>query len=297
MGRDPLHDYRKRCIYHITIGKDAACPVFSFVSGSSQSPLVTRSSVGEIIERNIRNFPNLCPSLQILQYVIMSDHIHFAIFVRDYMPRSLGSYIGIMKVKTGQEVRKLYPNVAKVFADDFHDRYLRPAHDLNTILNYIRENPKRLLIRRENPNFFSRLNNIDINGSSWQAYGNLQLLQNPFKAPVIVHRADSTQLKEAKLRRWKHLSENGGVLVSPFISSQEKEVRRQCESVNGKIILISNSPLAEREKPSSHNYYLCSSGRLLILAPLNSLPDARETFVYLNSIAESICMRSLFSGV
>lgn len=28
MGRDPKHDYRSRCIYHITIGKAPTCPAF-----------------------------------------------------------------------------------------------------------------------------------------------------------------------------------------------------------------------------------------------------------------------------
>ena len=97
MGRDPKHDYRGRSIYHITISKAPACPPFSKISGSPLNPLVSRTIIGEIIEQQIFNFPNLHPSLQILQYVIMPDHIHFAIFARDYLPRALGRYIGMRK--------------------------------------------------------------------------------------------------------------------------------------------------------------------------------------------------------
>ena len=89
-------------------------------------------------------------------------------------------------------------------------------------------------MRRHNPDFFRRHNNIIINGTQWQAYGNLQLIDNPFKAPVIIHRADSNQLITTKLRRWQHLAENGGVLVSPFISPAEKKVRRMCEEATAK---------------------------------------------------------------
>lgn len=187
MGRDPKHDYKSRCIYHITIGKAPGCPDFSCVSGSPDQPLVCRSPIGAIIESQILNFPNLSSLLQILQYVIMPDHIHIAIFVRGYLPRALGSYIGMMKVKCGQLIREKYPETKAVFTEDFHDRYLRPMHSLSTIIEYIRQNPYRLLVRRHNPEFFRQRNNVSIKDSLWQAYGNIQLLENPFKAPVVIH--------------------------------------------------------------------------------------------------------------
>ena len=288
MGRDPKHDYRGRSIYHITICKAPACPPFSKISGSPASPLVSRTIIGEIIEQQILNCPNLHPSLQILQYVIMPDHIHFAIFARDYLPRALGRYIGMMKVKTGQLIRASFPEITDIFAPDFYDRYLLPSHKLQTIINYIQENPKRLLERIQNPLFFQRMNNLEIKGSQWQAYGNMQLLQNPFKGPVVIHRSDSEAILNAKHRRWKHLYDNGGVLVSPFISQAEKEVRRDCEDAGGKIILISNQPFGERQKPAAHDFEQCSRGALLILAPVIPLTPGRETFLFLNSIAEFI---------
>lgn len=264
MGRDPKHDYKSRCIYHITICKAPECTDFCRILGSLEQPKIERSRIGQIIESQILNFPKLCSSLQPLQYVIMPDHIHFALYAREYLPRVLGSYIGMMKVKCGQLIRMEFPLLEHVFTPDFHDRYLRPYHRLSTIIEYIRQNPYRLLVRRFNPDYFNRINNIEIGGSLWQAYGNLQLLDNPFKAPVVIHRSDSELVKANKHRRWKHLTENGGVLVSPFISPEEKSVRRQCEQINGKIILVSNAPFGEREKPSAHDFELCAKGRLLI---------------------------------
>ncbi|MDE6249028.1 MAG: hypothetical protein K2M29_04880, partial [Paramuribaculum sp.] len=196
--------------------------------------------------------------------------------------------IGMMKVKTGQLIRASFPEITDIFTPGFHDRYLLPSHKLQTIINYIQDNPKRLLERIQNPLFFQRLNNLEIKGTQLQAYGNLQLLDNPFKAPVVIHRADSEALRSAKLNRWKHLSENGGVLVSPFISPAEKEVRRRCEASGGKIILISNRPFTEKQKPAAHDFEQCSKGHLLILAPTTALPTARRTFLFLNHLAESI---------
>lgn len=288
MPRDYGHDYRSRCIYHVTMTKAHGIPVFSRISGSPESVIVERSPLGSIIEQQIRNFPNLYPALKILQYVIMPDHIHFAIFAESILPKALGSYIGMMKVKCGQLAKEKLMVSPPIFEKDFYDRILRRGHSLKTICNYIRQNPYRLLVRQQNPGLFRRINNIKINDSLWQTYGNLQLLDNPFKAPVLIHRADSETLKANKQLRWLYLAENGGVLVSPFISPAEKAIRRQCEEANGKVILLRNTPFKEKEKPAAHDFTLCSEGRLLILAPMSPLPSDRKTFLYLNSVAESL---------
>ena len=289
MPRDYIHDYKSRSIYHITMTKAHGIPVFSKISGSLENPAIVRSSIGKIIEEQIWNFPNLCPALRVLQYVIMPDHIHFAIFAQEQLPKALGSYIGMMKVKCGQLAKDLLSIPPPIFERDFYDRILRRNHNLDTICHYIRQNPKRLLIRQSSPDYFRRVNNIAINGSLWQAYGNIQLLENPFKAAVIFHRSDSAQLRAAKQRRLKHLYENGGVLVSPFISLAEKEVRRKCEAANGKVILLSNEPFGAREKPALHDFERCAAGRLLILAPMTALSPCRKTFLHLNATAESLC--------
>lgn len=290
MHRDPKHDYKSRCIYHITIGKDPECPAFSQIRGTLEDVVVVKSGIGKIIEGQILNFPNLCKALQVLQYVIMPDHVHFAVFAREVLQYPIGRYVGMLKVKCGQQIRAQFPGVKNIFTSGFHDRYLRPTHSLPVIIEYIRQNPYRLMVRRMNPDFFRRVNNIVIQDSHWQAYGNLQLLDNPFKAPVVIHRADSESVKSNKIRRWKHLAGNGGVLVSPFISPEEKGIRRLCEEINGKVILLCNEPFKEREKPSAHDFDLCAQGKLLILAPMSALPSGRESFLYLNSIAETIAI-------
>lgn len=290
MPRDFNHNYRSRCIYHITMTKAAGIPAFSRIADTPGRPIVERSPIGMIVEEQIRRFPAFCSELRVLQYVIMPDHIHFAIFAQSELSKALGSYIGMMKVKCGQLAKEQLSIEPPLFEKDFYDRILRRGHKLDTICEYIRQNPFRLLMRRHNPDFFRRVNNINIAGRLWQAYGNLQLLDNPFKGPVVIHRADSDSIRSAKCQRWKHLAENGGVLISPFISQAEKEIRRECEMANGKVIILSNKPFGEREKPAAHDFERCSQGLLLILAPLTPLPADRETFLYLNSIAEAIAI-------
>ena len=91
--------------------------------------------------------------------------------------------------------------------------------------DYIRLNPYRLAVRRAYPEYFSRVNSLVVGGRELQAYGNMLLLDNPFKEQVVVHRADSPEVRESNRRRWLYTAANGGVLVSPFISPDERGIR------------------------------------------------------------------------
>ena len=121
-----------------------------------------------------------------------------------------------------------------------------------------------------------------------QAYGNIHLLDNPFKDQVIVHRADDGETFLANKDRWLHTAANGGVLVSPFISQREKSIRKEAESSGSRFILITNRPFSEREKPSGKDFDLCAQGRLLIIAPLTAMPLDRPSCLKMNSLAQTI---------
>ena len=290
MPRHPTHDYRSICIYHITINKAPSVPYFSAVIGSPKSPELLYSPLGRIIETNILTISDLNRAIERYQYVIMPDHIHLLLHVTEYLDKPIGVYISKFKIKTLQMARDRGVWCESVFNPDFHDRFLRPFHSLNTIYEYIRQNPYRLLIRKCYPDNFRRINCVFFyEEMQWQAYGNLQLLANPFKDAVVCHRADAgTQKEERLIKNWMHLASNGGVLVSPFIAKKEKEIRKDAESKNAKIIMISNEAFGERYKPAAHDFHQCESGSLLIIAPVKDLPECRRTFLFLNRLAEDI---------
>lgn len=290
MPRHPTHDYRSICIYHITISKAPTTPNFSAVVGTPQCHNLVYSPLGQIIQTNILTINDLNRSLTRYQYVIMPDHIHLLLHVTEYLDKPIGVYISKFKIKILQMARERGVWSKSVFNPDFHDRFLRPFHSLDVIYKYIRENPYRLLMRRLYPDYFRRINHIFFyEGMQWQAYGNLQLLDNPFKDAVVCHRADAGTLKEERLiKNWMHLASNGGVLISPFIAQKEKEIREKAEAKNAKIILISNESFGERYKPAAHDFHQCESGSLLIIAPTIGMPDCRKTFLFLNRLAEKI---------
>lgn len=201
MPRHPKHDYRSICIYHITIKKAPGVPDFSTVTGTPQCPHLIYSPLGRVIETNILTINDLNRALTRYQYVIMPDHIHLLLHVTEYLDKPLGVYISKFKIKILQLARFRGVWNDSVFSPDFHDRFLRPFHSLNVIYEYIRQNPYRLLIRKLYPDYFRRVNNIFFyKDLHWHAYGNMQLLSNPFKDAVICHRADAGTRKGDKSR-------------------------------------------------------------------------------------------------
>lgn len=292
--RAPWHDYRSRCIYMITLSKHPSVPDFGKLVGCHSIPVgkpgaavVAFSQSGRCAHRIIARLSAAEPAIRVLQYSIMPDHVHLLLMVLRQMDEPLGNIIARFKVDVNREY-----GVEKVFEEGYNDRILVNTRRLDTLFRYIRENPYRLAVRRACPDYFSRLNGLKINGVTYNAYGNLFLLQNPFKEQVVVHRRDMQQARLHNRDRWLYTAANGGVLVSPFISPAEREIRSEAERMEGRIILITHRVFPDRYKPSGHDFEQCTQGRLLIIAPSADKPSSRElsraTCLEMNALAAVI---------
>ncbi|MDE6418682.1 MAG: hypothetical protein K2K49_05690 [Duncaniella sp.] len=288
MPRSRIHDYKRPSTYHITITKARMAPSFGELRGVLPNVYVHRTPLGNIVANNIRLIPALAPGLAVWQYIVMPDHLHLLLHVSTTLPNHLGEYISKFKNAILRDFRDAGGDDAPIFTPDYYDRILYPGKPLGVVYGYIRSNPYRLAVRREFPEYFRRVNHLDICGWRMMAYGNIQLLDNPFKEQVVVHRRDSQAERDVKNDRWMHTVSNGGVLVSPFISAAEREVRTQAEEAGGKIIHITNTPFGERFKPAEHDFGLCCEGRLLILAPLKPVPLTRSCCLDMNAFAEAL---------
>lgn len=288
--RAPWHNYTSRCIYMVTLTKSPFAKDFGILTGDYRIPFgekgsafVVASELGSAIKTVLKRINTIEPRIKILQYIIMPDHIHLLVFVESPTEEILGRIIARLKVEVGKTA-----GTPGIFAKGFNDQILKHSRSLDTLYRYIRENPRRLAVRRTLPEFFRRVNAQRIGNGSYQAYGNSQLLDCPFKKQVIVHRADSPETRQRKLEQWLYTAANGGVLVSPFISPAEKEVRFRAEKGAGRFILIINEPMENRYKPTGHEFELCEAGRLLIVSA--NLPGelSRQTCLAMNALAQSI---------
>lgn len=145
-------------------------------------------------------------------------------------------------------------------------------------------------MRMQHPEFFSHMRNLEICGEQMQGYGNLFLLRNPNKRSVVMHSYYDSGQRENLYNNCMDTVESGGVLVSAFISKDEKMIRELAEEKGACVILIKGEPFPERYKPEKHNFDKCSEGRLLILAPKADwgLERFRHVCQRMNRIAEAM---------
>lgn len=142
---------------------------------------------------------------------------------------------------------------------------------LDKMLNYVSDNPRRRFLRRMNPYFNKRRHIIDGNGNEYETYGNLSLLDDTdIEAVRISSKFSAEELRQRKLN-WKRTVENCGVLASPFISEAEKKVRDWALENGGCLIYIETNGLGPCFTPKGRLHELCCEGRLLIVAPTTHL--------------------------
>lgn len=270
------HDYRAPFIYHIILKKAVTCNIFGEIRGDARirpsekgSAYIEKTQLGQIIETAIKRLDKEFPILQIYQYSIMPDHVHLLLRVRQRSEMHLGFYITKLKGKIRQDYSQLIGkqlNSEDIFQSNYCDKILSAKRNLNELFRYIRENPHRLAMRMQYPHFFQRTRRLRIGEYEYEAYGNLFLFRNPDKMPVKISRMTSENTKERMKEQWIENAAMGTVLISPFISKEEKIVRREAESIGANIILIVHEKFTERYKPSARDFDLCSSGRLLIIS-------------------------------
>lgn len=286
------HNYYDRAVYMVTIGKHKGCPDFGSLKYTDPKDAhISLSPYGAVIKSQIDSTPDHNPQLKILDQVIMPDHVHILIQVMEPISKHFGDIIQAIKSASTSGIRKLTGSRdMTVFEEGFHDRIVKNRTQLDTLYRYIRDNPRRLAVRRAHPEFFRRVNSMKIAGWECRVYGNFQLLDCPFREQVVVHRADTDAERADKRDRWLYTAANGGVLVSPFISPAEKAVRDEADQAGGRFILITNRQMEDRYKPSGRDFELCEAGRMLIISIPGLSPDlTRPVCLAMNTLAEEIC--------
>lgn len=286
--RAPWQNYYAPGQYMVTISKQKGCPDFGALElSTADDSFISLSSAGLIIKGEIDKTPSFSPELKIHDYVIMPDHLHILLEAVKPLKRHLGEIIQALKSASTSRIRACLGNPSlKIFEDGFHDRIIKDSNHFDIVQRYIRENPRRLAVRRLYPGYFRRVNTFRIGERCYQAYGNMQLLECPFREQVVVHRADSEDARAHNRDLWLYTAANGGVLVSPFISPAEKSVREEADDLGGRFILIVNEPMGERYKPSGRDFELCEAGRMLIVSAGISGEISREICLRMNGMAE-----------
>lgn len=262
-------------------------------------PAVELSDSGAFLRAGFRDFFRTESAILLKKIVVMPDHVHFIIHVREYLPAHLGRYISRLKTVCTLAVSELpgYPvdtdgNPLHIFEDNYHDRIIRNDSMLETERRYLDDNPRRHLLRKQHPEYFSSPVRIAINGEHYAAFGNILLLKDIHPEPVIISRRYTPEHLSRLKAGWEEAARSRKALVSPFISKPEKEIRKVTLESGGRIIEILDNGFPERYKPSGTAFDLCLEGRLLQIAPLvyetSKIPLTRNRALELNATARQI---------
>ena len=197
-------DYKSPCIYQITIAladrSSEALGRLVIDSDGDGDPIqveahVELTAAGRAVEAEWRRMGELTPAIRPLEIQIMPDHIHGILRVTERLVRPLGQILA--GFKTGSS--KAASGAIGFWSEGFQDTILFREGQLENMFNYLRDNPRRLAVKRLYRRFFTVKRDLKIgltpnkldgaNGAAkaepliahFEAIGNEALL----KAPTI----------------------------------------------------------------------------------------------------------------
>ena len=341
MGRRlPDFDYSQRRIYEITIVLEDRRPILGrLVKRGEGDWAVEPSEIGGIVLACWREIAVRWPQVELIEEQLMPEHFHGVLFVKEQLPKgkSLGNIIGSFKSRSTSEVGKYLaargeePNPARggepngagsargrvrprFWAEGYVDTILFGKGQLARMIHYLRDNPRRLGVKREHPELFKVTRELKIEGiGRFSAIGNHFLLTRSAFHQIQVSRryfayardargnllkdappAVATREFEEKLAAALAAGKGGAVLISPCISQGEREIARRAFAAGYRVITLANKGFSPLYKPGGRLFESCAAGNLLMLAPVGwpyqpaEKPMTRIDALVLNRIAQLI---------
>ena len=213
-----------------------------------------------------------------------------------------------------------------LFDDNYDDSILWRKGQLQAMITYVKDNPRRAILKARVPQFMQSCLCLTITGVRYSAFGNFLLLRRPLKAQVFCHRKarmeqltlderlangytalpyppdTRTKVRYIDTQAWQHdrdqwieEAQEGTVLVTPGISPGELAIKNIAIENRLPLIHLQKEPITK--KPEKERFFACAEGSLLILAPwpedLDAMPSQfggdYDRFHNMNHLAEQIC--------
>ena len=313
-------------MYMVTMVTEGRRPLFGKVTGRSDAPQgspeaahIELTELGQRVSDEWWGIPRYYPQVEITALQMMPDHMHGILFVREKMEKDLSRVIRGFKTGCNRAYREVVLGVRYVatesqqterqqagrpkpdrrhgllFAPGFCDKLLLRQGQLQRWKDYLRDNPRRLLLKRERTDLFRVQRGLVCAGISFSAIGNRFLLDRPLLVQVQCSRSLTEEQKEAKTQECLALARGGAVLVSPSISRGEKAVMRAAFTEGLPLIILLENGFTDLAKPGGQRMEACGRGQLLLLAPWQHhnerLTISRGQCLALNDMARMICER------
>lgn len=263
-------------IYHLTFVLRERRPVLGTLSGDLQTAEVVLSPIGGLLLDDIRKIETRHLGVQVYCSRIMPDHLHLLLYVKQETGKSIK--------ELGRGMRQGWKQLSEEM--DFAPPFIRPLYhkgQLNAMFEYIRQNPHRAMLKRLNPDLFRLRREVQVEGLTFTALGNIFLLDYPQRQAVECSRSDTEERIAAQQAEVIQAAEDGTITYSGAISAGEKKIVRAVREKGLPLVVVLNDgfPAAGSEqekyfKPQGVYFEACATGRLLLLeATPATLEDPR----------------------
>ncbi len=154
-----------------------------------------------------------------------------------------------------------------LFAKGYNDLILRSYDELPTWQNYLKDNPRRLMMKRSNPDYLRPFFDLQKGTYTYNGIGNRQLLAAPRRRAVILSRHLTSNDIEREVRTHLEEARQGVVFISAAISPAEKKVMRAVFDAGFPTVVLMENGFTPITKPHGEQFYACARGTLLMLSP------------------------------
>ena len=315
-------------IYHVTLTVPSREPLLGTLMVPDNDPTkarIERTALGNAVVDELYVMCRHYPAIRILQFCLMPDHLHAVIHVTQVMDTSIRSVVrgywqGVKKLGRAYTLsvapelnsgttNEEGPSAGTTNAGSypfpiFTERpFIRPMSrrgQLQAMIRYVQMNPQRLATKRLRPGYFRVQKDIAIGDRRYDGVGNVALLlEGRFTTVHVRHDMvdEAAQGKPQRLRDYMNgcvlAARHGVVMVSPFISPQEKAVQSVLLAEQHPFVLLADNGFRDYYKPSDSLFDAVAAGRVLILSPWpydeGKRHISRSECVALNGMAEEIC--------
>ena len=159
----------------------------------------------------------------------------------------------------------------------YHERILHAPGQLRRMIDYVKDNPRRLWVKSRNPEFFRLHRRTEAAGLSFTSMGNHFLLDWPDKQVVEMSRSATNEEVQEQLRKVLAAAHNGTVTYTAAISKGEQLIARTLREQGYLLVVLLNegfpaegTPHERFFKPGGVYFETCSNGKLLLMEPEES---------------------------
>ena len=307
-------DYKGRAIYHFTLPVEERFPLFGTLEGErAETAFVRLNPFGRCVCQMLCGLAHFYAgkgfALKVLAQKVMPDHVHLVIQVLEPLPQSIGTVVRGFKSGCTKAYKDMYgsgENAAGVHGNGedrheraaeapvhftrifarrgsiwqqdaayYHERILHAPGQLRRMIDYVKDNPRRLWIKSHNPELFRLHRRTEAAGLSFTSMGNHFLLDWPDKQVVEMSRSATNDEVQERLRKVLAAAHNGTVTYTAAISKGEQIIARTLREQGYPLVVLLNdgfpkegSPHERYYKPGGVYFEACSKGQLLLLEPI-----------------------------